>query len=124
VLALPALVDRGTVVRLVLQTEGVNVPRVLVLVTGAVGTMWCAYAFAILALVALPSALKSGDPFQLVQWISQTFLQLVLFFRDHRRPEHTRSPLARVGRKPWLPISRPAAHSAMGPMPWRCSRAR
>src|ERR1019366_4164011 len=52
--------------------------RVAILVTGVVGTMWCAYAFSILALVALPSALKSGDPFQLVQWISQTFLQLVL----------------------------------------------
>ena len=39
--------------------------------------MWCAYAFAILALVALPSALKTGDPLALVQWISQTFLQLV-----------------------------------------------
>jgi hypothetical protein len=52
--------------------------RVAIIVTGVVGTMWCAYAFAILALVALPSALKSGDPLQLVQWISQTFIQLVL----------------------------------------------
>lgn len=52
--------------------------RIATLVTGAVGTMWCAYAFAILALVALPSALKTGDPLALVQWISQTFLQLVL----------------------------------------------
>lgn len=52
--------------------------RVAILVTGIVGTMWCAYAFAILALVALPSAIKSGDPLQLVQWISQTFIQLVL----------------------------------------------
>jgi hypothetical protein len=52
--------------------------RIAILVTGVVGTMWCAYAFALLALVALPSALKSGDPLQLVQWISQTFIQLVL----------------------------------------------
>jgi len=52
--------------------------RVAVIVTGAVGTMWAAYAFAILALVALPSAIRSGDPLQLVQWISQTFIQLVL----------------------------------------------
>jgi hypothetical protein len=59
------------------EPVGIN-GKIAVLVTGAVGTMWCAYAFAILALVALPSALKSGDPFQLVQWISQTFLQLVL----------------------------------------------
>jgi len=52
--------------------------RVALIVTTVVGTMWCAYAFAVLALVALPSAVKSGDPLQLVQWISQTFIQLVL----------------------------------------------
>lgn len=56
---------------------GIN-GKVAVLVTAVVGTMWCAYAFAILALVALPSAIKTGDPLALVQWISQTFLQLVL----------------------------------------------
>jgi hypothetical protein len=56
---------------------GIN-SRIATLVTGAVGTMWCAYAFAILALVALPSAITSGDPLALVQWTSQTFLQLVL----------------------------------------------
>jgi len=59
------------------EKVGIN-GRLAILVTGAVGTMWCAYAFAILALVALPSALKTGDPLGLVQWISQTFLQLVL----------------------------------------------
>ncbi len=59
------------------EKVGIN-GRLAILVTGAVGTMWCAYAFAILALVALPSALKTGDPLALVQWISQTFLQLVL----------------------------------------------
>lgn len=47
-------------------------------VTSGVGTMWCAYAFAILALVSLPSAISSGSPVVLVSWISQTFLQLVL----------------------------------------------
>ena len=40
--------------------------------------MWCAYAFAALALVSLPSAIRSGNPVILVSWISQTFLQLVL----------------------------------------------
>jgi len=59
------------------EQVGIN-SKIATLVTGAVGTMWCAYAFAILALVALPSALKSGDPLAVVQWISQTFLQLVL----------------------------------------------
>jgi hypothetical protein len=52
--------------------------KIAILVTAVVGTMWCAYVFAVLALAALPSAIKSGDPLQLVQWISQTFLQLVL----------------------------------------------
>ena len=47
-------------------------------ITTAVGTMWCAYAFAALALVSLPSAIRSGDPVTIVSWISQTFLQLVL----------------------------------------------
>ena len=47
-------------------------------VTNGVGTMWCAYAFAALALVSLPSAIKSGSAVVLVSWISQTFLQLVL----------------------------------------------
>jgi len=47
------------------------------LITTIVGTMWCAYAFAMLALVALPSALASG-PLAIVQWVSQTFIQLVL----------------------------------------------
>jgi hypothetical protein len=47
-------------------------------VTGGVGTMWCAYAFAALAMVSLPSAIRSNSPVILVSWISQTFLQLVL----------------------------------------------
>jgi hypothetical protein len=47
-------------------------------VTNGVGTMWCAYAFAALALVSLPAAIASGNPVVLVSWISQTFLQLVL----------------------------------------------
>src|SRR5260370_41427568 len=49
-----------------------------VLVTKGVGTMWCAYAFAALALVSLPSAIRSGSAVVLVSWVSQTFLQLVL----------------------------------------------
>jgi hypothetical protein len=47
-------------------------------ITTAVGTMWCAYVFAGLALVSLPSAIRSGNVVTLVSWISQTFLQLVL----------------------------------------------
>ena len=47
-------------------------------ITNAVGTMWCAYIFAALALVSLPSAIASRNPVTIVSWISQTFLQLVL----------------------------------------------
>jgi hypothetical protein len=47
-------------------------------VTKGVGTMWCAYAFAALACVSLPSAIRAHSPVVLVSWISQTFLQLVL----------------------------------------------
>ena len=52
--------------------------RVALVLTTAVGTMWCAYAFAVLALVALPDALRSGGVLPLVQWVSQTFIQLVM----------------------------------------------
>ncbi len=51
--------------------------RVALALTTVIGTMWCAYAFAMLALVALPSALSGGLMAQ-IQWISQTFIQLVM----------------------------------------------
>jgi hypothetical protein len=51
--------------------------RLAGLITEGVGTMWCAYAFAALALVALPQAIHGGS-LTIVQWISQTFLQLTL----------------------------------------------
>ncbi len=47
-------------------------------VTEKVGTMSCAYAFAVIALISLPEALSSEDPLEIVSWIAQTFLQLVL----------------------------------------------
>ena len=47
-------------------------------ITKTVGSMWCAYAFALLALISLPAAIKSHDPIIIVAWIAQTFLQLVL----------------------------------------------
>lgn len=46
-------------------------------ITRSVGTMWCAYAFAALALVSLPDAIRAGRP-AVISWIAQTFLQLVL----------------------------------------------
>ena len=46
-------------------------------ITNAVGTMWCAYAFTLLALISLPTAIQAGIG-PLISWIAQTFLQLVL----------------------------------------------
>ena len=51
--------------------------RIAVLITNAVSTMWCAYIFAIIALISLPSAISGGTA-ALISWIAQTFLQLVL----------------------------------------------
>ena len=51
-------------------------------ITGIVGTMWCAYAFAVIALIGLPAVL--GLTFvparfsTIVLWVSSEFLQLVL----------------------------------------------
>jgi len=55
--------------------------RLAVLITTSVGTMWAAYAFALLALISFPQALSAfirGDTVTGISWISQAFLQLVL----------------------------------------------
>ena len=46
-------------------------------ITKVVGTMWCAHAFGVLALISLPAAIRGGTA-TLISWIAQTFLQLVL----------------------------------------------
>jgi hypothetical protein len=51
--------------------------RVALLVTRAVGSMWCAYAFALFDLISLPDAIRGGTA-AVVSWVAQTFLQLVL----------------------------------------------
>ncbi|MEO8609443.1 MAG: tetratricopeptide repeat protein [Chloroflexota bacterium] len=52
--------------------------RLAVLITKSVGSMWCAYVFALISLVSLPAAISSGNAIIIVSWIAQTFLQLVL----------------------------------------------
>jgi hypothetical protein len=47
-------------------------------ITKIVGTMYCAYLFSLIALVALPSAIQQGSATVLVNWVSSNFLQLVL----------------------------------------------
>ena len=51
--------------------------KLATIVTNIVGTMWCAYAFTLLAIVSLPDAIHGGIA-TLITWIAQTFLQLVL----------------------------------------------
>ena len=51
--------------------------RIAIKITNMVANMWCAYLFAILALISLPSAIHNGVA-TTISWIAQTFLQLVL----------------------------------------------
>lgn len=51
--------------------------NVALLVTRAVGSMWCAYIFALFDLISLPEAIHAGTA-AVVSWVAQTFLQLVL----------------------------------------------
>ena len=52
--------------------------KIALFVTEKVGTMTCAYLFALMALISLPEALSSEDPLEIISWIAETFLQLVL----------------------------------------------
>jgi len=50
--------------------------KVAVLLTRWVGSMLCAYLFALIALIGFPGF--SATPMQYVQWLSQCFIQLVM----------------------------------------------
>lgn len=65
----PAKVNEGRV--------GFN-GRVGLAITTAVGTMVCAYVFAVIAFISLPSALTSGNLTIIIAWVSSNFLQLIL----------------------------------------------
>ena len=65
------------IMQAVREVEGFNAKAALV-ITRSVGTMACAYLFAVIALISLPSALNSGQVIVIVSWVAQTFLQLVL----------------------------------------------
>lgn len=58
------------------RADGINA-KIAVFLTNIVGSMWCAYVFAIIALIGLPPALKPGGE-GIIAWIAETFLQLVL----------------------------------------------
>ncbi len=58
------------------RVDGLNA-KIAVFLTNIVGSMWCAYAFAVVAFIGLPAALRPGGE-GIISWIAQTFLQLVL----------------------------------------------
>ena len=58
------------------RVDGLNA-KIAVFLTNLVGSMWCAYAFAIIAFIGLPAALRPNGE-GIIAWIAQTFLQLVL----------------------------------------------
>ncbi len=58
------------------KADGVNA-KIAVFLTNLVGSMWCAYVFAIISFIGLPAALRPGGE-GIIAWIAQTFLQLVL----------------------------------------------
>jgi TRAP-type C4-dicarboxylate transport system permease small subunit len=47
-------------------------------ITVLVGTMWCAYVFALIAFVSLPSTINQHSATVIVLWLSSEFIQLVL----------------------------------------------
>ena len=67
-------------------------------ITTGVGTMSCAFAFALIALVGLPQAIHetiSGStvyPLSLIAWVAQTFLQLVLLHNRMGQPFGIHAP--------------------------------
>jgi hypothetical protein len=68
--------DLKEIRRAMSEVEGFNA-KVALVITRSVGTMACAYLFGLIALISLPDAIKAGRP-QIISWIAQTFLQLVL----------------------------------------------
>ena len=52
--------------------------RIGLKITTLVGTMWAGYVFTLIALISLPSAIRSGNLTIIIAWLSSNFLQLVL----------------------------------------------
>lgn len=56
--------------------------KLAVKITSAVGSMWCAILFSLIALTSLPDVIiqfiHTGSIAPIIQWVAQTFLQLVL----------------------------------------------
>lgn len=47
-------------------------------ITAVVGTIWCFYVFNGIALVSLPTAIRTGNATIIVNWVSSNWIQLIL----------------------------------------------
>jgi len=74
--------------------------KIALTITKVVGSMPCAYIFAVLACISLPSAIRSHDILTMVSWVAQTFLQLVLLAvilkGQNIQGERTETVIARI----------------------------
>ena len=59
------------------SVDGLNA-KVAILLTKVVGTMWCFYVFNGIALISLPSAIKTGQLTIIINWVSSNWIQLIL----------------------------------------------
>jgi len=74
----PRIEERAKIGPHLTKHEGVGFNGwIATLITNMVSTMWCAYLFAVIALISLPAAITGGTA-TIVSWVAQTFLQLVL----------------------------------------------
>lgn len=70
----PHIPQKVTIAKAEQALTGFNM-KIAVAITKGLGTMICAYIFAILAIIGFPGF--GATPTQYVQWVSQTFIQLV-----------------------------------------------
>jgi hypothetical protein len=70
----PHIPQKVTIAKAEQALTGFNM-KIAVAITKGLGTMVCAYIFAILAIIGFPGF--GATPTQYVQWVSQTFIQLV-----------------------------------------------
>lgn len=70
----PYIPQKVTIAKAEQALTGFNM-KIAVAITNGLGTMVCAYIFAILAIIGFPGF--GATPTQYVQWVSQTFIQLV-----------------------------------------------
>jgi hypothetical protein len=76
---LPAVlrIKPGQIKRDVESADSFNA-KVAIVLTRVVGTMWAFWVFNGIALISLPSAIKTGQLTVLINWVSSNWIQLIL----------------------------------------------